>query len=65
MRIIPTEARSELSNAQFILGPEYIDWLWRERAKASTPAPKPSKAWPFKRFEDAGNVVEMPRKAKK
>lgn len=63
MQNVPTEARETLGAAQFILGPDaYTAWAWAERAKASTAPPKPSKAWPFKRFEDQSNVVEISRK---
>lgn len=66
MRMIPTQAREELGAAQFVLGPEsYPDWVWKEREKSSTPPPKSSGAWPFRRWEMDANVVEMkPRKKK-
>ncbi len=60
IRTIPTEAREQLSNAQFMLGDEYCDWVWKERVKASAPVPKSSKAWPFNRQES--NVLPLRKK---
>lgn len=65
MNIVPTEAREHMKAAQFFYGEGFTDWAWQERARASTLPPKSSKAWPFVRFADQSNVVEMPRKGRK
>lgn len=64
MKTIPTEARQELGAAQFVLGPDYVDWAWRERMKASPPVPKASISWPFKRFDADANVIEIKSRKK-
>lgn len=64
MKIVPTDAREELGAAAFVLKEGYSDWVWTQRVKGSTPAPKASKSWPFKRLEDE-NVIPLKRRAKK
>lgn len=55
---LPTEAREELSSAQFILKDKYIDWAWDQRVKENPPSRKRSRGkWPFVRNED--NVIPL------
>lgn len=63
MAMIPTDAREELGAAAFVLKEGYADWVWAQRVKASTPAPKSSKSWPFVRCENE-NIIPMKRRKK-
>lgn len=57
-----TDSRDELTNAQFMLGEDYVDWVWRERGRAAPVVPRASISWPFKR---ADNVVAISSRKKK
>jgi len=54
--------RDELIAAQFMLGPDYVDYIWRERIKANPVKERPSQAWPYRR---AAEVIELASKRKK
>ena len=56
-----TDARDELSTAQFMLGADYVDWVWKERAKSAPSVPRASISWPFRR---ADNVVAITSRKK-
>ena len=52
----------DLKAAQFMLGSDYPDFIWKLREKENPSVTRPSMAWPFKRSD---NVVQLPRKKNK